>query len=88
AASFGVLYLVNCQIPNIPVRFVVNGVFVFLVGAVFFAFFPNFDQGPYGGVNPVVAKLILNRSTEAWPLMRGGPYWRSVALPVLGILAC
>lgn len=88
AASFGVLYLVNCQIPNIPVRFVVNGVFVFLVGAVFFAFFPNFGQGPYGGVNPVVAKLILNRSTEAWPLMRGGPYWRSVALPVLGILAC
>ncbi len=89
ASCFAVIRLAAHLALSISARLLLSGVFAAVIGTAFMMYFPDMIGGPYGGTDPTIAKMILKRSTEAWPLLHdGSPYRRSVVLPVIALLAC
>jgi hypothetical protein len=55
---------------------------------VFLHWFPALNEGPYGGVDPSLAKLIFFSEPEAWPGVRGGaPLSRQILPTVWPLIA-
>jgi hypothetical protein len=67
-------------------RWVLGAGIAAVTGAMFLARFPDLDTGPWGGVDPALAKLILDNVTEAAPLYKLEHSWLKFAIACLGTL--
>jgi hypothetical protein len=55
-------------------------------GALFLRHFPDLIVGPYGGIDPALARIILDEVNEAKPMKTAADSWFEVALAMGGSL--
>ena len=58
------------KIKSLFMRIAISGGLAVAAGVSFLTCFPELLEGPYGAVNPAIAKLIFANATEAWPVIR------------------
>lgn len=64
-------------------RVIMGGGVACAAGAIFLHYFPALKAGPYGGIDPSLAKLIFSSEPEAWPIFRAGAPLANQVLPLL-----
>jgi hypothetical protein len=64
-------------------RCLVGGGVAAATGLAFLHAFPALKGGPYGGLDPVLAKLIFDSASEAWPVIRDGASWTKQIGPLV-----
>jgi hypothetical protein len=67
---------------SLPRRFAIGIALAIISGAVFLHAFPELKAGPYGGMEPDLARLIFAAAPEAWPLFRTGVPWTKTLMPL------
>lgn len=63
---------------SLTVRVVVGAVLSVSAAALFFQRFPEMIAGPYGGIDPALARIILDEIIEAQPMKKGDASWLDI----------
>ncbi len=84
AASFAIVFLASMASMTLPWRCACAGLAASCAALFFLYLFPTLINGPYGGIDPALAQIILGEITEAFPFKLPSSGWGSMLRVMFG----